>query len=243
MDAGEKARLYSAPMPSLALSIILAAIPALAILWYFRRLDRARPEPLGLIARSVLYGFLAVLPAAAIEMGIGFIYPERSTTPSMLFYSFAVAGLVEESVKLYFIRRYIIRRREFDERADGIVYAICVSMGFAFVENLLYGYRDAGILFLRAFSAVPGHALFSGVMGYYIGISKIEPGRKGAWARGLAWAVILHGLYDFFLLSGQGLAVIPLLVAGWAILVRLFRKASRADAADRSYQSPDAPIL
>lgn len=229
-------------MPSLGLSVFLAALPALVILWYFRRMDSARPEPLGLIGRSVLYGFLAVIPAAAIEIGIGFAAPERSTLVSQLFYAFAVAGLVEEAVKLYFIRRYVLRRPEFDERADGIVYAICVSMGFAFVENLLYGYRDAGILFARAFSAVPGHALFSGIMGYYIGLSKIEPGRRGAWGKGLAWAVLLHGLYDFFLFSGQGLAVIPLLLAGWAVLVRLFRKAARADAADRSYQSPGAPI-
>jgi RsiW-degrading membrane proteinase PrsW (M82 family) len=243
MDAEEIASLYSAPMPSLLLSIALAALPAAAILWYFRRLDRARPEPVGLIGRSVLYGFLAVIPAAAIELGIAFVAPERSSLLSRLFYAFAVAGLVEESVKLFFIRRYIFRRREFDERADGIVYAICVSMGFAFVENLMYGYRDAGILFARAFSAVPGHALFSGVMGYFVGLSKIEADRRGAWLRGLAWAVLLHGLYDFFLFSDLALGVIPLLVAGWVVLVRLFKKAARADAADRSYQRPGAPIL
>jgi RsiW-degrading membrane proteinase PrsW (M82 family) len=233
-------------MSSLLLSLALAALPALLILWYFRRLDRARPEPIGLIGRSLVYGFLAVLPAAAIELGLGFVLRERSTLPSQLFYAFIVAGLVEESVKLFFIRRYILRRREFDERADGIVYAICVSMGFAFVENLLYGYRDATLLIERAFTAVPGHALFSGIMGYYIGLSKIEQGRRRAWGRGLVWAILLHGFYDFFLVSGLSLWVIPLLVGGWIALVRLFRKAARADAADfrpRSYQSPDAPIL
>jgi RsiW-degrading membrane proteinase PrsW (M82 family) len=233
-------------MPPLALALILAALPAILILAYFRRLDRARPEPIGLIVRSVLYGFLAVLPAAAIEAAVSFAEPMRSGLPSRLFYSFGIAGLVEESVKLFFIRRYLFRRKEFDERADGIVYAICVSMGFAFVENFLYGYRDAGILFARAFSAVPGHALFSGVMGYYVGISKIEAGRRRAWAKGLAWAVCLHGLYDFFLFSNMDLLVIPLLVFGWIALVGLFRKAARADATEgrgRSYQSPDAPIL
>jgi RsiW-degrading membrane proteinase PrsW (M82 family) len=236
-------RVYSRPMPSLAVSVLLAALPAALILLYIRRLDRARPEPLRLVGRSVLYGFLAVIPAAAIELGIGFVAPERATLSSKLFYAFAVAGLVEESVKLYFIRRYILRRREFDERADGVVYAICVSMGFAFVENLMYGYRDAGILFARAFSAVPGHALFSGIMGYYIGLSKIEANRAGAWAKGLAWAIFLHGLYDFLLFADLALWVIPLLVGGWIALVRLFKKAARADAADRSYQSPGAPIL
>jgi protease PrsW len=233
-------------MPSLALSALLAALPALAILLYFRRLDRAKPEPVGLILRSVLYGFLAVLPAAAIELGIGAVLPERATLGSRLLNAFVVAGLVEESVKLYFIRRYILRRREFDELADGIVYAVCVSMGFAFVENFLYGYRDAGILFARAFSAVPGHALFSGIMGYYVGLSKLVPGRGGAWARGLAWAVLLHGLYDFSLFSGMPFLLLPLLVLGWAALVGLFRAATRSDEAagrGRSYQSPGAPIL
>jgi protease PrsW len=230
-------------MPSLALSLCLAALPAFLILLYFRRLDRARPEPIGLIGRSVLYGFIAVMPAAAIELGIGLVAPERQSISSRLFYAFAVAGLVEESVKLFFIRRYLFNRREFDERADGIVYAICVSMGFAFVENLLYGYRDTSVLIARSVSAVPGHALFSGIMGYYIGLSKIEARRDGALARGLAWAVILHGLYDFFLFAGLGLAIIPLLVAGWAALVRLFKKASRSDAIDRSYIKPGAPIL
>ena len=233
-------------MPPLALSVLLAALPALAILLVFRRMDKARPEPIGLIASSVAYGFLAVLPAAAIEAAIGLAAPMRNSLPSRLFYAFAVAGLVEESVKLGFIKRRIFRRKEFDERVDGIVYAICVSMGFAFVENLAYGYRDAGLLFARAFSAVPGHALFSGIMGYYVGRAKVEGGGRGDLAKGLAWAAALHGLYDFLLFEGRPLLILPLLVAGWIALVALFRKAARADAAEaggRSYQSPEAPIL
>jgi protease PrsW len=235
------------PMPPLALSVVLAALPALAILLVFRRMDRARPEPVGLIARSVLYGFIAVIPAAAIESSIGFVIPLGGSLPSRLFYAFAVAGLVEESVKLYFIKRRIFRRKEFDERADGIIYAICVSMGFAFVENLMYGYRDPSLLLARAFTAVPGHALFSGIMGYYVGLAKVEgAGRARApfFSRGLAWAVVLHGLYDFFLFSGLLLMILPLLAFGWIGLLSLFRKAARADAAEeRSFHGLDAPIL
>jgi len=229
-------------MPPLALSVVLAALPAVAILLVIRRMDRARPEPIGLIFSSVVYGFIAVIPAATMEATIGLLAPLRESPASRLFYAFAVAALIEESVKLYFIRRRIFRRKEFDERADGIVYAICVSMGFAFVENLMYGYRDPSLLFARAFTAVPGHALFSGIMGYYVGLAKVE-GRRTS-SRGLAWAVALHGLYDFFLFSGLILLVLPLLILGWIGLGSMFGKAARADAADvRSYQSPDAPIL
>jgi len=235
-------------MPSLLLSLGAAALPAAVLLAYFYRLDRKRPEPVGLIGRSVLYGFIAVVPAAAIELGVERLAPAPGGALGFLFESFVVAALVEEGTKLFFVKRYIFKRAEFDERADGIVYAICVCLGFAFVENFLYGYRDMSVLLVRAFTAVPGHAVFSGIMGYYVGISKLEAGRRRAWVIGLAWAILLHGLYDLFLLSG-GLAaflVLPLLATGWAALRRLFRAAQAADDRDAgraSFQDPKPPIL
>jgi RsiW-degrading membrane proteinase PrsW (M82 family) len=220
-------------MSSLLFTLGLAALPAIVLISYFYRLDKARPEPLGLIVRSVLYGFLAVIPAAMIEIGIGAVAPTPKGLPGVLFEAFLVAGLVEESVKLYFVRRYIFRRPEFDERTDGIIYAICVSLGFAFIENFIYGHDAPNILLVRAFTAVPGHAVFSGVMGYYVGMAKLEEGQAGAWKRGLFWAVLLHGLYDALLMMGGlfGYLVIPLLIFGWHLLKRLFAKAQAADMA------------
>ncbi|HOX33471.1 MAG TPA: PrsW family glutamic-type intramembrane protease, partial [Spirochaetales bacterium] len=122
-------------MSYLLLSLAAAALPALLLIAHFVKLDRARPEPVGLIGKSVLYGFLAVLPAAALELGAERLVPAPSGFAGILFESFCVAALIEEGVKLYFLRRYLYRRAEFDEVADGIVYAICVSLGFAFVEN------------------------------------------------------------------------------------------------------------
>jgi RsiW-degrading membrane proteinase PrsW (M82 family) len=247
MDPGALLPIYSFPMPSLLLALGAAALPAALILAYFFWLDRKRPEPVGLLGRSVLYGFIAVIPAAAIEIAAARFIPTPPGALGILFEAFAIAALVEESTKLFFVKRYIFKRKEFDERADGIVYSICVSLGFAFVENFLYGYRDFDILLVRAFTAVPGHAVFSGVMGYYLGIAKLEKGRSGAWAKGLGWAILLHGLYDAFILSGglASLLIIPLLCLGWAALVRLFRAARAADAAEAkaSYQSPEPPIL
>ncbi|HTX71389.1 MAG TPA: PrsW family glutamic-type intramembrane protease [Rectinemataceae bacterium] len=218
-------------MSSLLLALALAALPAVLLIAFFYRLDRARPEPMRLIVRSVLFGFLAVIPAAGIELALGFLVPSIPGVPGTLFEAFIVAGLVEESVKLYFVRRYIFRRPEFDERSDGIIYAICVSLGFAFIENFMYGHDDLRILLIRSFTAVPGHAVFSGVMGYYVGMAKLEPGKSGAWRTGLFWAVLLHGLYDALLLSGAlvGYLVFPLLLVGWRVLRRLFAKAQAID--------------
>lgn len=161
-------------MLDLAFSILLAALPALLLLAWFRRQDRSRPEPVGLLGRSVLYGFLATVPAAALELLLLRVGPSGPRLLAAAFDAFVVAGFMEEGVKYFFVRRYILGRPEFDERMDGILYAACVSLGFAFAENILYGYTDRTVLLFRAFTAVPMHAAVSGIMGYWIGRAKIE---------------------------------------------------------------------
>jgi RsiW-degrading membrane proteinase PrsW (M82 family) len=227
-------------MLHLLFALGLSALPAFLLLRYFYRRDLERPEPLRLVGKSFLYGFLAVAPAAVIESVLLYFFAPADGLGGNLIQAFLIAATVEESTKLFFVRHYLFRRAEFDERADGIIYAICVSLGFAFVENFLYGYRDTRVLLLRGITAVPLHAVATGVMGYYLGRARIDGLRDGkrhaaqAWKRGLVWAVAIHGGYDFFLLTGglASLLVVPLLLCGWSLLKRLFRKAQVLDAAD-----------
>ncbi len=232
-------------MLDLAFSILLAALPALLLLAWFRRQDRSRPEPLGLLGRSVLYGFLATVPAAALELLLLRVGPSGPRLLAAAFDAFVVAGFVEEGVKYFFVRRYILGRPEFDERMDGILYASCVSLGFAFAENILYGYTDRTVLLFRAFTAVPMHAAVSGIMGYWIGRAKIEGWGTGRGTeleyssrpralRGLWEAAIFHGAYDFFLFTRSGwalLAVVVLLAAGIRLVI-LVADAKRRDRED-----------
>jgi RsiW-degrading membrane proteinase PrsW (M82 family) len=78
---------------------------------------------------------------------------------------------------------------------------------------------------------VPLHALATGIMGYYIGISKFN--KTGGMIKGLAFAVLIHGLYDFFLFTNTplGFLVIPLLIISWLVLKRLLDKALYLDRA------------
>lgn len=233
-------------MVDLAFSILLAALPALLLLAWFRHQDRARPEPVGLLGRSVLYGFVATVPAAGLELLFLRFGPSGPRLLAAAFDAFVVAGLVEEGVKYFFVRRYLYRRSEFDERMDGILYAACVSLGFAFAENILYGYADRAVLFFRAFTAVPMHAAVSGILGYWIGRAKLEgsrvnsrlaPGTEldGAGRpralRGLWEAVLFHGAYDFFLFtrSAWALMAVPVLLAAIIRLIFLVADAKRRD--------------
>src|SRR6056297_4026996 len=170
-------------MEFLALNIGLAVLPGLILLYYFGRWDRGRPEPRGLLLFTFLLGFIAVIPAALIEMLLDPMGFPFSPLLRLAFRAFIVAGLVEEGTKLVVVRHFIMKRPAFDEVMDGIIYTITASMGFAFFENIFYSAGGPGTLLIRGFTAVPLHAIASGIMGYYIGLSAF--GRPGAWKRGL----------------------------------------------------------
>ena len=63
----------------------------------------------------------------------------------------------------------LIKSVEFDEWIDGVVYTICIGMGFALVENLIYAFDyDLITVVVRALTAVPAHAIFAIFMGFFI---------------------------------------------------------------------------
>ena len=97
-----------------------------------------------------------------------------------------------------------IIRGVFDEKMDGIVYAVCVSLGFAAFENILYLFSDTesflSIGIVRAIFAVPGHFCFGILMGYYYSIANFYP--KSSIKNKilvLLAPIIAHGLYDSIL--------------------------------------------
>jgi RsiW-degrading membrane proteinase PrsW (M82 family) len=114
--------------------------------------------------------------------------------------AFIVVALVEEFSKYVIVKLYAQKNKEFNESFDGIVYAVFVSMGFAALENVLYVFQygvATGIT--RAFTAVPAHAVFGVLMGYFMGKAKFSENKFILNITGLLLATIFHGAYDFFL--------------------------------------------
>ncbi|TFG85247.1 MAG: PrsW family intramembrane metalloprotease [Spirochaetales bacterium] len=214
-----------------------SALPIIVIIAWFYRLDRARPEPVGLIGRSVLFGFLAAVPAILLEFVVDLPTAVLPFPFSIVWTAFITAALVEEGVKYFFLKRYLVTNRHFDEVMDGILYAVCVSLGFAFAENILYGLADRGALLLRAFTAVPMHAAATGIMGYWMGLAKREshPARAAAmYRKGFMTAVLIHGLYDLFLFTASFLALgaVVILLIAIAKVLGLARQARLIDDMD-----------
>jgi len=222
--------LWELSMNYILLNAFLAVAPAVILLFWFNRRDTRRPEPGRLIFSAVGLGILSTLPAIVLEMLVDPLFTGLPPLEYALATGFITAALVEESCKLFFVYRFLFRKPQFDEVSDGIIYTIAASMGFALFENILYSQGVPGwTLLLRGFTAVPLHALASGIMGYYIGRAKF--GRPSLRFKGLAAAVLIHGAYDFFLFTGTWLAflTIPLLLISWRKLKQLSQLALTED--------------
>lgn len=216
---------------SILLLSLLALAPPAAFLVYILRHDRAEPEPPGFVVRMLLSGVVAVIPAAIAEGVLleSGLFPDGGLLRAGL-QSFLVIAPAEELVKFLAVLLFAWKSRNFNEPNDGIVYSAAVSIGFAMAENLLYVLEHGlGTGIARALTAIPGHAFTGVLMGRCIGAARFSPrqGRRtGLLMAGLALAWFFHGLYDTFVLSGTGwaLMVIPMVVLYFVLGIRFLRK-------------------
>lgn len=141
----------------------------------------------------------------AVSLGLEMLIPLRDQNLSdQVFKAFFMVALIEETSKFLFVRGRLFYHKDFDEPLDGIIYTVMVGMGFATIENILYifyagGGGTTGII--RMFTAIPAHAFFAILMGYFIGLAKYAPMGYSRIFSFLALfvAVLFHGLYDYFL--------------------------------------------
>lgn len=187
----------------------LAIAPGLAIAYYVFWQDKYDREPLSLIVKSFLLGVVSIIPAIILEL----LFKETGLSSSStnilegLIACIVGIGLMEEGSKYFFTRRFAYRSEHFNEPFDGITYSVMVSMGFATAENIMYVMQNGmTVAFLRMFTAVPAHAFFAVIIGYFLGIQK-HFDKRGFGTIGLIAASVLHGLYDFFIFNGDNLGI------------------------------------
>jgi len=209
--------------------LLLALAPVLIILFYVYVKDKYNKEPLHLLFKSLLLGALITIPVVSIEGVLAAVWQGEFTIVHAGYTAFVVAGLTEELFKFIVLYWLIWKQKEFDEKYDGIVYAVFISLGFAAVENVLYVLEyGAQTGYLRAFTAVPAHAFFGVVMGFYFALAKFVPGKRSInLFKALLIPVILHGFYDFILMSEH--ETLMLLFVPYMICMFFFAKKKMTD--------------
>ena len=184
--------------------LIAAATPVLIIIIYIYIKDKYEKESKRVLLVSFLLGAVLSIIVTTILYIVFDIFlplPDDHSIWQQFVKAFFVVALVEEFSKYIMLRYYAQPKKDFNEPFDGIIYAVMVSMGFAAVENLFYVLEGGmNVAVIRAVTAIPAHAVFAVMMGYYMGKAKFAPYKKVRYnLTGLFLAVLFHGAYDFFL--------------------------------------------
>jgi len=184
--------------------LILSLAPVLIIAGYIYFRDKYEKEPLQLLIIALLAGALSVIPILFVELFLLSFAVYFNGLMAAAWKAFVVAAFTEESFKFLALYMLIWKSREFNDKYDGIVYSVFISLGFAAVENVLYVF-GGGVFtgIARAVTAVPAHAIFGITMGFYFGMARFYPKKEDHLKRkALLIPILLHGIYDFILFTG-----------------------------------------
>ncbi len=179
----------------------LSIAPGIAIALYIYFRDKYEKEPLRFLIITFFLGILSVIPTLFFELALGKNYNFGTENLfDMLVYNFIVIGFTEEFFKAAPLIFYAYPKKDFNEPFDGITYSIMTAMGFATIENIFYVINGGWqVALLRLFTAVPAHATFAILVGYFVGLSKFKKYSVSYITMGIISATIFHGAYDFFL--------------------------------------------
>ena len=222
--------------------LILAIIPSIFYLWFIYKKDKKEKEPSKLLAKIFVYGVLSaslVFSVTPLIEGIVLKFIEEDSLIYTLINAFFIVALVEETSKYLMLKESCWNSKDFNYTFDAIVYGAFCSLGFATIENILYvftyGFATA---IVRAISAVPAHMIFGVLMGSYYGRAKLLEkyndikGKKINIAMAITSATVLHGLYDYCLMTEIAIAKIIFFVIMIFLYVYMFvgiNKLSRED--------------
>ncbi len=185
--------------------LAFAIAPGVSIAIFIYLKDKHEREPIGLLVKSFFYGMGSVVITLIISVPLSMVIPiNEQDLSQQAVHAFIIVALVEEFSKYIFVRGVLYNNPNFNEPFDGIVYSVMVSMGFATFENVMYVVDGGwGVAVLRMFTAVPAHAAFAVLMGYYLGLSKFVHHKSHYGWYGLGIATLFHGAYDYFWFIAQ----------------------------------------
>jgi len=213
----------------------ISVSPAIAILCYFYECDRSRGESYQDKLKAFLMGFACIIPAGFIEaLGAYFFSGNKMadyfgqmndlnstptfSLPEVLLGGFVLSAVVEESLKLWILLAAFKKSESFKSRINIIMLTVCIGLGFASIENImyvftLYGKMGHTIAQARAFMSLPMHAIAALIMGSILAQTTTET-KHHKWIalKALLAAILLHGTYNSLLFMHTWLSGLLVLI-------------------------------
>lgn len=189
--------------------LLTALLPALVLVYFIYRKDKYEREPTGMLVKAFCFGALSALASFLISLPFGAmgLYPsEAVTVGGHIRVALFGAAIPEEVAKFVLLWVFIRKNPYFNEYVDGIVYAVCVGMGFAAFENIgyVFGSQEAWLAtgIMRAVVSIPAHFFFAVAMGYYYSKAAFDryDRRRLNIALALIVPIALHATFDAILM-------------------------------------------
>ncbi len=143
------------------------------------------------------------------------------------------APIIEEVLKFIMAYILVLRSRDDNEPIDPIIYMITTAIGFAAIENMLF-LMDPIIKNnlhlsiytgnMRFIGAMLLHTVSSATIGIFIGFNFFDKKlHKYFWiAVGICSAIIIHAVFNFFMMSSGQNSLIVLEVIWITVIIVLF---------------------
>ena len=208
-----------------AIAFLGGMIPALFWLWFWMREDRERPEPYLLIALAFIGGMMVVPLALPLQK----LALDTYTGSNLVL----VWVITEEVLKYAIALIMILWNRAVDEPVDVIIYMITIALGFSALENALFIFNpltngdfanSALTGFFRFLGATLLHVLASGTVGAFLAVAFFKSSTMKLFygTIGLFVAVVLHALFNFFIMDASGETILGVFLFVWMGVIVLF---------------------
>ena len=209
--------------------IIFGILPSLVWLFYYLRKD-LHPEPQKKILQIFFWGVLSTVPVFFVQLGLQHLLQQFNLNSELynVIYWFLIIALSEELFIYLVIKFKVVNNPDLDEPLDVMLYMVVAALGFAALENILYLFspienstfaqvidRTLIVSFIRFIGATFLHTLSSAVIGYSLAVSFYEVKKRYLILfLGVATAALLHGFYDFSIMTLDGYAkiIIPIII-------------------------------
>lgn len=208
-----------------AIAFLAGLIPMLFWLWFWLHEDRKNPEPILLIIITFLAGMMVVPLALPLQKMAIDLYAGNN----VMF----VWVIIEEVLKYAAALIIIFWNKAVDEPIDYIIYLITIALGFAALENTLFmmnplaagDYVTVAVTgSFRFLGATLLHVLASATIGVFIAFAfyRSTAAKVAFGTFGLFIAILLHALFNFFIMEASGGGILIIFLFVWMGIVALF---------------------
>lgn len=195
--------------------LVLALAPVVAFVFWIYLKDKYEKEPIVILVKYFVLGAILSVFAIIIERFLVKINILDGWY-NYIYIAFIVAGLTEEGLKALILIPILLKEKHFNEKLDGVIYSIFLSLGFASIENLIYIMSESRDFVFelglsRAIISIPGHIMFAITMGYYISKYKFSDDKikkREYLIMSIILPILLHGIFDFILIIEYRWAII-----------------------------------